>query len=65
MRETAERIGELEKALKESMSTAAHREALWVQEETARAQAQRQVDSSTDRRPANAHIYTQAAWHRF
>lgn len=44
MRETAEQIGELEKALRESMKTSAHREALWAQEETARVQAQRQVD---------------------
>lgn len=44
MRETAERIGELERALRESMNTSAHREALWAQEETARVQAQRQVD---------------------
>ncbi|KAG8002632.1 ELKS/Rab6-interacting/CAST family member 1 [Nibea albiflora] len=43
MRETAERIGELETALRESMNTSAHREALWAQEESARVQAQRQV----------------------
>ncbi|XP_055022391.1 ERC protein 2 [Boleophthalmus pectinirostris] len=44
MRETAERIGELEKALRESMKTSAHREALWAQEEAARVQAQRQLE---------------------
>ncbi|XP_042346942.1 ERC protein 2-like, partial [Plectropomus leopardus] len=44
MRETAERIGELEQALRESMNTSAHREALWAQEETARVQAQRQLE---------------------
>ncbi len=43
MRETAERISELERALRESMNTSAHREALWAQEESARVQAQRQV----------------------
>ncbi len=43
MRETAERIRELERALRESMNTSAHREALWAQEEGARVQAQRQV----------------------
>lgn len=43
MRETAERINELERALRESMNTSAHREALWAQEEGARVQAQRQV----------------------
>lgn len=43
MRDTAERIMELEKALRESMNTAAHREALWAQEEAERVQAQRQV----------------------
>ncbi len=43
MRETAEQIRELEKALRESMNTSAHREALWAQEEGARVQAQRQV----------------------
>ncbi|GLD50988.1 ELKS/Rab6-interacting/CAST family member 1-like protein, partial [Lates japonicus] len=42
MRETAERIRELEMALRESMNTSAHREALWAQEEAARAQAQRE-----------------------
>lgn len=41
--ETAEKIKELEKALRESMNTSAHREALWVQEEQAHALAQRQV----------------------
>lgn len=44
MRETVERIRELEKALRESMNTSAHRESLWAQEEAARVQAQRQVD---------------------
>ncbi|XP_037832996.1 ERC protein 2 isoform X2 [Kryptolebias marmoratus] len=44
MRETAERIMELEKALRESMNTSAHREALWAQEEAARVQAQRQLE---------------------
>lgn len=43
MRDTAERIMELERALRESMNTSAHREALWAQEEAARVQAQRQV----------------------
>ena len=43
MRETAERIRELEKALRDSMNTSSHREALWAQEEGARVQAQRQV----------------------
>lgn len=43
MRDTAHRIMELEKALRESMNTAAHREALWAQEEAERVQAQRQV----------------------
>ncbi|MEQ2296461.1 hypothetical protein AMECASPLE_025113, partial [Ameca splendens] len=42
MRETAERIMELEKALRDTMNTSAHREALWAQEEAARVQAQRQ-----------------------
>ncbi|XP_070695017.1 ERC protein 2-like [Pempheris klunzingeri] len=44
MRETAERIRELEMALRESMNTSSHREALWAQEETARIQAQRQLE---------------------
>lgn len=44
MRETAERLTEMEKALRESMNTSAHREALWAQEESARIEAQRQVD---------------------
>ncbi|XP_045911631.1 ERC protein 2 isoform X2 [Micropterus dolomieu] len=44
MRETAERIRELEKALRESMNTSAHREALWAQEEGARVQAQRKLE---------------------
>ncbi|KAM9351465.1 ERC protein 2-like [Symphorus nematophorus] len=44
MRETAERIRELEKALRDSMNTSAHREALWAQEEGARVQAQRQLE---------------------
>ncbi|KAM9751131.1 ERC protein 2-like [Menidia menidia] len=44
MRETAERIMELERALRESMKTSAHREALWAQEEAARVQAQRQLE---------------------
>ncbi|KAM9785992.1 ERC protein 2-like [Neosynchiropus ocellatus] len=44
MRETADRISELELALRESMNTSAHREALWAQEETARVQAQRQLE---------------------
>lgn len=43
LRDTAERIMELERALRESMNTSAHREALWAQEEAARVQAQRQV----------------------
>ncbi|XP_076022384.1 ERC protein 2-like [Genypterus blacodes] len=45
MLDTAERIGELERALRESMNTSAHREALWAQEEAARAQAQIEVDT--------------------
>ncbi|XP_041859426.1 ERC protein 2-like isoform X3 [Melanotaenia boesemani] len=44
MRDTAERIMELEKALRESMNTSAHREALWAQEEAARVQAHRQLE---------------------
>ncbi|CAB1459378.1 unnamed protein product, partial [Pleuronectes platessa] len=44
MRETAERIRELEMALRESMNTSAHREALWAQEEAARVQAQRELE---------------------
>ncbi|XP_065817330.1 ERC protein 2 isoform X3 [Labrus bergylta] len=44
MRDTAERIRELEKALRESMNTSAHREALWAQEEADRVQAQRQLE---------------------
>lgn len=44
MLETAERLTEMEKALRESMNTSAHREALWAQEESARIEAQRQVD---------------------
>ncbi|KAM9343912.1 ERC protein 2-like [Pholidichthys leucotaenia] len=44
MRQTADRIMELERALRESMNTSAHREALWAQEETARVQAQRQLE---------------------
>ncbi|XP_036961482.1 ERC protein 2-like isoform X5 [Acanthopagrus latus] len=44
MRETAERIRELEKALRDSMNTSSHREALWAQEEGARVQAQRQLE---------------------
>lgn len=43
MRETAERLTKMEKALRESMNTSAHREALWAQEESARIEAQRQV----------------------
>lgn len=42
-RDTAEKIKELQKALRESMNTSTHREALWVQEEQAHALAQRQV----------------------
>uniref|UniRef100_A0A3B5QPP0 ELKS/RAB6-interacting/CAST family member 2 n=1 Tax=Xiphophorus maculatus TaxID=8083 RepID=A0A3B5QPP0_XIPMA len=44
MRETAERIMELEKTLRDTMNTSAHREALWAQEEAARVQAQRQLE---------------------
>ncbi|KAF3860520.1 hypothetical protein F7725_000775 [Dissostichus mawsoni] len=44
MRETADRIRELERSLRESMNTSAHREALWAQEETARVQSQRQLE---------------------
>lgn len=43
VQETAEKIKELEKALRESMNRCTHREALWVQEEQAHALAQRQV----------------------
>uniref|UniRef100_A0A3Q2CRT8 ELKS/RAB6-interacting/CAST family member 2 n=1 Tax=Cyprinodon variegatus TaxID=28743 RepID=A0A3Q2CRT8_CYPVA len=39
-----ERIMELEKALRETMNTSAHREALWTQEEAARVQAQKQLE---------------------
>uniref|UniRef100_A0AAR2K476 ELKS/RAB6-interacting/CAST family member 2 n=1 Tax=Pygocentrus nattereri TaxID=42514 RepID=A0AAR2K476_PYGNA len=42
--ETAERIRELERALRESMNTSAHRESLWAQEEQAHALAQRQLE---------------------
>ncbi|KAL6456546.1 hypothetical protein MHYP_G00350900 [Metynnis hypsauchen] len=42
--ETAERIRELERALRESMNTSVHREALWAQEEQAHALAQRQLE---------------------
>ncbi|XP_029361315.1 ERC protein 2-like [Echeneis naucrates] len=44
MQETAEQIRELEMALRESMNTSAHREALWAQEEAARVQAQRELE---------------------
>ncbi|XP_067383557.1 ERC protein 2 isoform X3 [Channa argus] len=44
MQETAERIRELEMALKESMNTSAHREALWAQEEADRVEAQKQLE---------------------
>ncbi|XP_034552272.1 ELKS/Rab6-interacting/CAST family member 1-like [Notolabrus celidotus] len=44
MRNTAERIRELETALRESMNTSSHREALWAQEEAERVQAQRQLE---------------------
>ncbi|XP_047187082.1 ERC protein 2-like [Scophthalmus maximus] len=44
MRETAERIRQLEMALRESMNTSAHREALWAQEEAARVHAQRELE---------------------
>ncbi|CAL8258752.1 unnamed protein product, partial [Gadus morhua 'NCC'] len=44
MRETAERIRELELELRESMNTSAHKEALWAQEEEARAQAQMELE---------------------
>ncbi|XP_063065547.1 ERC protein 2 [Engraulis encrasicolus] len=43
-RETAERIRELERQLKDSMNTSAHREALWAQEEQARNAAQGQLE---------------------
>uniref|UniRef100_A0A8C5CKD8 ELKS/RAB6-interacting/CAST family member 2 n=1 Tax=Gadus morhua TaxID=8049 RepID=A0A8C5CKD8_GADMO len=49
MRETAERIRELELELRESMNTSAHKEALWAQEEEARAQAQMEVQMKTRR----------------
>ncbi|XP_066499391.1 ERC protein 2 isoform X2 [Hoplias malabaricus] len=42
--ETAERIRELELALRESMNTSAHREVLWAQEEQAHGLAQRQLE---------------------
>lgn len=60
MRETSEQIRELEKALRESMNTSAHREALWAQEETARVQAQRQVYMMIARTDfeTSIHIYT-------
>ncbi|XP_071332480.1 ERC protein 2 isoform X3 [Trachinotus anak] len=44
MKETAQRIRELEMSLRESMNTSAHREALWAQEEAARVQAQRELE---------------------
>lgn len=51
---------ELEKALRDTMNTSAHREALWAQEEAARVQAQRQVymmghTLMVDHKPINAH----------
>lgn len=69
MRETAERINELERALRESMNTSAHREALWAQEEGARVQAQRQVYlifhtlMEDSRHNIDAHSYTQGKSH--
>ncbi|XP_035511729.1 ERC protein 2-like [Morone saxatilis] len=44
MRDTSEQIRELERALRESMNTSAHREALWAQEESDRVKAQRQLE---------------------
>ncbi|XP_061654549.1 LOW QUALITY PROTEIN: ERC protein 2-like [Phyllopteryx taeniolatus] len=44
MQETVERIGDLEKTLRESMNTSGHREVLWAQEETARVRARRQLE---------------------
>uniref|UniRef100_A0A3Q2XAX1 ELKS/RAB6-interacting/CAST family member 2 n=1 Tax=Hippocampus comes TaxID=109280 RepID=A0A3Q2XAX1_HIPCM len=44
MHETAERIGQLENALRESMNTSARRDVLWAQEETAHVRAQRQLE---------------------
>ncbi|XP_053092339.1 ERC protein 2 isoform X2 [Pangasianodon hypophthalmus] len=44
VQETAEKIKELEKALRESMNTSTLREAVWVQEEQAHALAQRQLE---------------------
>ncbi|MCI4381036.1 hypothetical protein PGIGA_G00247030 [Pangasianodon gigas] len=44
VQETAEKIIELEKALRESMNTSTLREAVWVQEEHAHALAQRQLE---------------------
>uniref|UniRef100_A0AAY4EEU0 ELKS/RAB6-interacting/CAST family member 2 n=1 Tax=Denticeps clupeoides TaxID=299321 RepID=A0AAY4EEU0_9TELE len=41
---TVDRIRELERALRDSMNTSAHREALWVQEEQARTAAQRELE---------------------
>lgn len=65
MRETAERIRELEMALRESMNTSAHREALWAQEEAARVEAQRQVYLTlhTDGRP-QTHMHISRHSHR-
>ncbi|KAI5621895.1 ERC protein 2 isoform X1, partial [Silurus asotus] len=44
VQETAKKIKELEKALRESMNASMHREILWVQEEHAHALAQRQLE---------------------
>uniref|UniRef100_A0A3Q4BDE3 Uncharacterized protein n=1 Tax=Mola mola TaxID=94237 RepID=A0A3Q4BDE3_MOLML len=44
IRERAERINEMERALRESMNISAHREALWAQEEGARVQAQKELE---------------------
>ncbi|XP_077466317.1 ERC protein 2-like isoform X2 [Stigmatopora argus] len=44
MQETAERIGVLEKALRESLNTSARREVLWAQDEMTRAQAHKQLE---------------------
>ncbi|XP_077580220.1 ERC protein 2-like isoform X2 [Stigmatopora nigra] len=44
MQETAERIGVMEKALRESLNTSARREVLWAQDEMTRAQAQKQLE---------------------
>lgn len=58
MQETAQRIRDLEMALRESMNTSAHREALWAQEEATRVQAQREVQKDVTHLLTNKHTYT-------